>query len=908
MKRIILLGLIVVLMLSLLPVAPAAALTDYGTVVGGWLRLRTAPSFDATIIDSYYTGTVVQILGTTGNWYNVKTPDNQAGYMYADYINLGGGGGGGTTAYVTSANGYGVRMRTGPSKGYRVLAVYDVGTQVTVLASGTIWSRIKVGTTVGYMMSEFLTSTPPGPTPTTPPSGDMATVWSSNGYGVRLRSGPGTNYSIIGLYSVGTRVSIITRGTTWDKILVGSRIGYMMNEFLIYDTPADPVATGISITAASASGGQGAVVDLDVDVSGTNLSSPAYTLEVTGNPGMAEIQNGNLHILGTATIGANIVVTATTTDEDSGGSHLTDTCTVTVIEGTVSSFSFDRSTASVTVLGSDAQVTIGYSIVGPPFISLSVPSSVSSYVSTTVDSTNKEITVSVLSTIPSGTEFIITGTTNAVGSGGTPLTDTVTISVVTDATLSAITLDPVSTSLSQGDTTDINATLTYTNGTVVDNVDISKYTLEITSGADYASITGKTLTAGIFSSLNDQTVTVKGTSTADTTKTDTCDIVIAANAVPSAPTLISVIPGNAQVRLNWSAPSGGATVSGYEAFYCTTFDGTKTQFGGTLASDARTVTVTGLTNGTTYYFWVRARNTTGPSEYSNYLTASPLVSVPDAPTGLTADSYANQSVTVSWTAPGYDGGAAVTNYLVYVDGSLVSAPTSTALSRTLTGLVNGSTYSITVKASNPAGDSAASAALSVTLPEVPDAPVLTDLTPGNQKVTATWSTPATNGSTISGYTLRHWDTATPSTVTTVTGVTSPYDVTSLTNGHTYAAEVIANSNMGDSAASNSLSATPSTIPSAPASLNATVASSTSVSLSWPDAADGGSAITEYTVYYDDSTGAVPFTRTNALTSTTETVTGLISGTLYTFTVYRRQRKRNEHSRGHRNRHAFLGKR
>ena len=111
--------------------------------------------------------------------------------MPAISTSAGGGGSTGTTAYVTSANGYGVRLRTGPSKGYRVLAVYPVGTEVTVLATGVIWSRIQVGTTVGYMMSEFLTTTPPGPTPTTPPSGDMATVRSDNGYGVRLRSGPG---------------------------------------------------------------------------------------------------------------------------------------------------------------------------------------------------------------------------------------------------------------------------------------------------------------------------------------------------------------------------------------------------------------------------------------------------------------------------------------------------------------------------------------------------------------------------------------------------------------------------------------------------------------------------------------------------------------------------------------------
>ena len=122
MKRIALLGLVLLMLVTLLPLPMAAAAT-YGTVTGGWLRLRTAPSYDATILKSYNTGTVVEILGTSGDWYNVKAPDNQAGYMLKAYVTLGGGGTG-TTAYVTSSNGYGVRLRSGPSTSYRVLAVY----------------------------------------------------------------------------------------------------------------------------------------------------------------------------------------------------------------------------------------------------------------------------------------------------------------------------------------------------------------------------------------------------------------------------------------------------------------------------------------------------------------------------------------------------------------------------------------------------------------------------------------------------------------------------------------------------------------------------------------------------------------------------------------------------------------
>ena len=218
------------MLLSVLPATSMAA--SYATVVGGWLRLRSAPNFSASTITSYYTGTQVQILGSSGGWYKVQTPDGRIGYMYGDYLRMGGSIPSEGTAYVTSYNGYGVRLRTGPGTGYRIIRTYAVGTPVTVLERGTYWSRISIGGTVGYMMSQFLHFGSDYPD-----DGNVlcyATIWSSNGYGVRLRTGPSKSYSKIGVYSVGTKVAVLQKGAVWDRIRVGSRVGWMMNEFLIY--------------------------------------------------------------------------------------------------------------------------------------------------------------------------------------------------------------------------------------------------------------------------------------------------------------------------------------------------------------------------------------------------------------------------------------------------------------------------------------------------------------------------------------------------------------------------------------------------------------------------------------------------------------------------------------------------
>lgn len=233
MKRFLSTLLVVVMLTAMIP-AVSLATTQYAAVVGGWLRLREKASFDSNTITSYYTDTVVEILGTSGKWYHVRTPDGRTGYMYGDYLKVGvSGAGSSANAYVISHNGYGVRLRKGPGTGYRVINTYAVGTPVTVLESGTYWSRISINGTTGYMMSQFL-STGTGGGNGNEDALCYATIWSSNGYGVRLRTGPGKGYGKIGVYSVGTVVAVLEKGVTWDRIRVGSRTGWMMNEFLNY--------------------------------------------------------------------------------------------------------------------------------------------------------------------------------------------------------------------------------------------------------------------------------------------------------------------------------------------------------------------------------------------------------------------------------------------------------------------------------------------------------------------------------------------------------------------------------------------------------------------------------------------------------------------------------------------------
>jgi hypothetical protein len=102
---------------------------------------------------------------------------------------------------------------------------------------------------------------------------------------------------------------------------------------------------------------------------------------------------------------------------------------------------------------------------------------------------------------------------------------------------------------------------------------------------------------------------------------------------PAAPTNVVATAGNADVTINWTAPTteGGSTVTGYSVQYSSNTESswTTTSCSGTATS----CTVRGLTNGTTYIFRVLATNTTGTSPYST--SSTPVT--PETTSSITAN-------------------------------------------------------------------------------------------------------------------------------------------------------------------------------------------------------------------------------------------------------------------------------
>jgi hypothetical protein len=303
-----------------------------------------------------------------------------------------------------------------------------------------------------------------------------------------------------------------------------------------------------------------------------------------------------------------------------------------------------------------------------------------------------------------------------------------------------------------------------------------------------------TATAGSYTITPSAASFTTGSSSNYTITYATGSLTISA-VVPGSPTIGAPTAGNGQVTIAFTAPAstGGAAITSYTA--------TSNPGGFTGTGSSSPISVTGLTNGTPYTFTVTATNSAGTGAASSASTSSTPRTVPDAPTiGTAAVAGTSGTATVTFTAPVFDGGASITSYSVTSNpaggtGSINQAGSGTI---TVTGLTNGTVYTFTVKATNTAGASAASAASnSVTPYTVPGAPTIGTATAGNGQATVTFTAPASNGgSVILNYTV----TSSPAGGS-VTGATSPITVTGLTNGTAYTFTVKANNAAGASAAS-----------------------------------------------------------------------------------------------------------
>ena len=344
-------------------------------------------------------------------------------------------------------------------------------------------------------------------------------------------------------------------------------------------------------------------------------------------------------------------------------------------------------------------------------------------------------------------------------------------------------------------------------------------------------------------------------------------------SIPGAPTAVTATRGDETATVAFTPPTdnGGSIITSYTL--------TVVETGQTFTGNGSPITVTGLTNGSSYTFKVSATNAVGVSDSSTASAPVKIAGVADAPTSVTAvagDETATVSASGNWNTLSGSGGESVTAIVfTSMNGLHTCTATLPATSCTISGLTNGTAYTFTAIAQNAVGNSPGTSSTSVTPAGNPTAPTSVTAIAGDKSATITFSGAGNNGSTITSYIIKVSPTGDTFTVSS-----SPAVISGLTNGGSYTFTVAAVNAIGESVFSTtSASAVPASAPAAPTSL-AVLSGDTSTVVSWsPPSDDGGNPITSYLV--TASNGA---TCTAIAPATSCKITGLTNGTSYTFTA------------------------
>ena len=190
---------------------------------------------------------------------------------------------------------------------------------------------------------------------------------------------------------------------------------------------------------------------------------------------------------------------------------------------------------------------------------------------------------------------------------------------------------------------------------------IIDYTVTTSPGGATSTVASPGLSTVVSGLTNGSTYTftVAARNSAGTGASSAPSNAVVPSTVPLAPTGVVATVGNAESTISWSAPgNGGSAITGYTV---TSSTGAVRSFGVVTSA-----VFTGLTNGVTYTFTVKALNANGASAASapsNSVTPIANLAVPSAPTNVVAVS-GNGQATISWSAPSNSGSSSIIDYTV----------------------------------------------------------------------------------------------------------------------------------------------------------------------------------------------------------------------------------------------------
>jgi photosystem II stability/assembly factor-like uncharacterized protein len=253
---------------------------------------------------------------------------------------------------------------------------------------------------------------------------------------------------------------------------------------------------------------------------------------------------------------------------------------------------------------------------------------------------------------------------------------------------------PVITSITSG-----NGQLTVFFTAPPDGSLITNYKYSIDNGISFYSM-NTTSSPYTITGLNNGTeyniVIVAVNSSGDSSPSNTFSQ--APYTIPSAPTSISVIPGNGRFTLNFNVFDGGSRITSYK------YSLNNQAF---ISFNSKPFVITSLTNGTSYDISVKAVNIVGDGNVSTISSQVPYT-IPGAPS-ITSITSGNGQLTINFIPPSDNGGFPIIGYEYSINDQNYFTNLSTQEisnnSFIISSLTNGETYKINFRSINSTGTS-----------------------------------------------------------------------------------------------------------------------------------------------------------------------------------------------------------
>lgn len=196
---------------------------EQGVVTGSVVNIRQGSSLSHQVITKAKAGQTITILDKQGDWLYIQLTSGQKGWIHKDYVDIKS-----TSSKKIVVSGSVVNLRQGPGTNYSKAGQVNYGTEFAVLAEKDGWYKVQSPQGGQAWIAGWLARVTESAATQIPSPEQQFVIITANV--VNVRSGPGTNSTIVTKIGLNEKHLVLAQQDGWYKIQVGNQQGWVLSE------------------------------------------------------------------------------------------------------------------------------------------------------------------------------------------------------------------------------------------------------------------------------------------------------------------------------------------------------------------------------------------------------------------------------------------------------------------------------------------------------------------------------------------------------------------------------------------------------------------------------------------------------------------------------------------------------